>query len=326
MPQINKILVPTDFSDNAQVIYELAQRTAAKHQATVDLIHVVPDAIDFSFYEEVLDNPRSVRKNQEQLQTKLTAKLDALLKENFEDSQRGKVIIASDSKPAEGIAAYANEQDYDLIAIAPKGHGNSIFNRGSVTEKIIQLCNIPVLSSSSRALSDINTILMTTDGSKVSFEALPMAMLFAEANQAEIHLLSVIHFESINVQSIGKDARIHDYAANHLKNDVIEGLLGYVKDAKGMELVDQPSQDCTIIKTKGGDPVKIYIVLKDGLSIHNTIVEYAKKEADMAVISTHGRSGLAKLFIGSVAGKVIQQLKMPLLTITPKFAQKKVNA
>jgi nucleotide-binding universal stress UspA family protein len=52
---------------------------------------------------------------------------------------------------------------------------------------------------------------------------------------------------------------------------------------------------------------------------HDQIVKAAKsKKANMIVIGTHGRTGLSKLFMGSVAGKVISLATCPVVTVRGK--------
>jgi nucleotide-binding universal stress UspA family protein len=54
-------------------------------------------------------------------------------------------------------------------------------------------------------------------------------------------------------------------------------------------------------------------------SAHDQIVKAAKsKKADRIVIGTHGRTGLSKLFMGSVAGKVISSATCPVVTVRGK--------
>jgi nucleotide-binding universal stress UspA family protein len=54
-------------------------------------------------------------------------------------------------------------------------------------------------------------------------------------------------------------------------------------------------------------------------SAHDQIVKAAKsKKAGMIVIGTHGRTGLAKLFLGSVAGKVVSSATCPVVTVRGK--------
>jgi nucleotide-binding universal stress UspA family protein len=52
---------------------------------------------------------------------------------------------------------------------------------------------------------------------------------------------------------------------------------------------------------------------------HEQIVRAAKaKRADLLVMGTHGRSGLAKLFVGSVASRVVSAAPCPVLTVRGK--------
>jgi nucleotide-binding universal stress UspA family protein len=54
-------------------------------------------------------------------------------------------------------------------------------------------------------------------------------------------------------------------------------------------------------------------------SAHDQIVRFARsKHADLVVMGTHGRSGIAKLFLGSVAGRVVAGASCPVLTVRGK--------
>jgi nucleotide-binding universal stress UspA family protein len=49
---------------------------------------------------------------------------------------------------------------------------------------------------------------------------------------------------------------------------------------------------------------------------HEQILRFAKsRRADLVVMGTHGRSGLAKLFLGSVAGRVVAAASCPVMTV-----------
>lgn len=55
--------------------------------------------------------------------------------------------------------------------------------------------------------------------------------------------------------------------------------------------------------------------LLEGMA-HEQIVRFARsRRADLVVMGTHGRSGLAKLFLGSVAGRVVAAAACPVLTV-----------
>jgi nucleotide-binding universal stress UspA family protein len=55
--------------------------------------------------------------------------------------------------------------------------------------------------------------------------------------------------------------------------------------------------------------------LLEGIA-HEQIIRFARaKRVDVVVMGTHGRSGLAKLFLGSVAGRVVAGATCPVLTV-----------
>ena len=55
--------------------------------------------------------------------------------------------------------------------------------------------------------------------------------------------------------------------------------------------------------------------LLEGIA-HEQIIRFARsKRVDVVVMGTHGRSGLAKLFLGSVAGRVVSGATSPVLTV-----------
>src|SRR5262252_2572810 len=61
--------------------------------------------------------------------------------------------------------------------------------------------------------------------------------------------------------------------------------------------------------------VKVSVVLAEGVA-HEQIVRAAKsKKADLIVVGTHGRTGFAKLFLGSVASRVVTAAHCPVLTV-----------
>ena len=64
--------------------------------------------------------------------------------------------------------------------------------------------------------------------------------------------------------------------------------------------------------------VRAKAVLREGIA-HEQIVRAARSlRADMIVVGTHGRTGLAKFFLGSVAGRVVSMAKCPVMTVRGK--------
>ena len=68
--------------------------------------------------------------------------------------------------------------------------------------------------------------------------------------------------------------------------------------------------------------VKMTGKIEMGEPAKNNIVEEAKKEeADFIVISTHGRTGLSHMLMGSVTEKVVRNAPCPVLSIHPQHEE-----
>jgi len=58
--------------------------------------------------------------------------------------------------------------------------------------------------------------------------------------------------------------------------------------------------------------------VESNINVAGTITEYAgKNQMELIVIATHGRTGLKKLLLGSVASGVVQQSNVPVYLIRP---------
>jgi nucleotide-binding universal stress UspA family protein len=69
------------------------------------------------------------------------------------------------------------------------------------------------------------------------------------------------------------------------------------------------------VKSRQGRGAKIESVLREG-NAHEEVRAVAEEMgADLIVIGTHGRKGLARALLGSVAENVIRTVKIPVLTI-----------
>jgi len=143
-------------------------------------------------------------------------------------------------------------------------------------------------------------ILYATDYSKASARALDQAVALAKENDAELLVVHVI--EPVSPYVTGDD-----YGSAELYTRLEETAK---KDAQSamQKLMDR------LQKAK----IKVKSLLLTGTS-HDQIIKAAKtRKADLIVIGTHGRTGLSKLFMGSVAGKVVSAAQCPVLTVRGK--------
>src|SRR5699024_1077430 len=212
MPTFKNILVPTDFSENASSVFEYVRWLAKNNKAKIDLIHVIPMMTYLEVSEEVMGNPRKIPIKHGELRNKLYSRLEEKLNQNIPEVNRGKIYITDRVKVARGIISHTKEKEYDLIVIGSRGKGKTIFNRGSVTLRLIRLSQTPVLSFNKKMAAELNNILVPTDGSKTSFEALSTALNFAEKSDAKVELFSVLEYDFDKVIMLGGDPELKKYA------------------------------------------------------------------------------------------------------------------
>jgi nucleotide-binding universal stress UspA family protein len=144
-------------------------------------------------------------------------------------------------------------------------------------------------------------ILVPTDFSKHSDAALKKAIDIAERYQAKVNLLHVI------------DKQIQQCAADYcLSYEVMEALKkDTVKEARS-----KLEKEAAGIAGKG--KIKIDFDIKTGVPYEVILSEQKGLDADLIVISSHGRTGLLKQLMGGVADKVIKGAKCPVVVVKPE--------
>ncbi|WP_224268602.1 universal stress protein [Haloprofundus salinisoli] len=136
-------------------------------------------------------------------------------------------------------------------------------------------------------------ILVPTDGSDGVERAVGHAVELAEAHGATIHAIYVVNTAS--------------YAGLPMESswDGIDEMLR--ADA------EVAVEEVRRIAAERGVPVEAAVV--DG-SPSREIVSYAEREGcDLIVMGTHGRGGIDRLLLGSVAEKVVRGSNVPVLTV-----------
>ena len=143
-------------------------------------------------------------------------------------------------------------------------------------------------------------ILHATDYSKASAPALDEAVALAKQNRAELLVLHVI-----------------DPVTPYVTGDDIGGAELYMK------LEETTKQEAETSMKKLMEELRKLKVNAKSLLVRGTaadqIVRAAKsRRANLIVIGTHGRTGLSKLLMGSVANKVVSTAHCPVLTVRGK--------
>ena len=139
--------------------------------------------------------------------------------------------------------------------------------------------------------------LLTTDGSEESEKAVNHAKELAKSCNAELHILYVVDI-GVNTQ----------YGA-------VEDLMSQLESNSKLEKFGQETVEKIAEKIEDTG-VEVFKSVEKG-SPHQKILEYSRKnEIDVIVMSTHGRTGLDRMLLGSVTEKVLRKSEKPVLTVT----------
>ncbi len=140
------------------------------------------------------------------------------------------------------------------------------------------------------------SILVPTDLSDGSEEALNYALELGASFGATVHLLNVIGIPALGVPELGVA----------LTSSVIDSMVRDNQTALE-RLADRKRNMCQI-----GE-----VLLRTG-DARDLICQTAKEvHADLIVMGTHGRRGVSRALLGSVTENVVRQAPCPVLTIRP---------
>jgi nucleotide-binding universal stress UspA family protein len=143
-------------------------------------------------------------------------------------------------------------------------------------------------------------ILVPLDGSRLALESLPLALKLTRLWKGQLFLLRVVPpvkenflWDWSQVAPIKKKEAAEEYL-----NNIVKDLTGTAENslAEG----------------------QVYPLIVESLSVSQAIADEAGKQgADYIIMTTHGRSGLSELVLGSVAHEVIRYTNLPTIFLRP---------
>jgi nucleotide-binding universal stress UspA family protein len=146
------------------------------------------------------------------------------------------------------------------------------------------------------------TILVPLDGSSRAEHILPHVENLALNYKARVVFLQVMEPLQIANPSLHMTSALTDTVKENLNefNKRFEEITAYLVECQGK------------FKEKGIDTRKY---VEQG-SVVETVIAVAKREkVDLIAVASHGRSGLSRVFYGSVAAGILQQIDRPMLII-----------
>ncbi len=292
-----KILLPLDGSELAEVTLPYGVELASRLGSEVILFHVCsPEHKEFYRMHKMYLDDAADRVRHEIMRSR---------------PKGGEVKVKSETllgEPVETICDYVTKNNIGLMVMASSGaSGIQMWRLGSVTDKVFRTVSIPAMviraGTSRRGEGKrrlINRILLPLDGSDASKLALPVAEELALWLKARITLFQMAHRVFPLYDASGLEA---GYGVNYARLDAAAEnsartyLIGVEKDLR------QTGIAVTHSVAVGTDPA-------------NEIIELGKKvDADLVVMSTHGRSPVRRWVFGSVAEKVLREGDIPLLLV-----------
>lgn len=328
MKTFKKILVPTDFSDGAAAAYSYAQKVAEKYGAKIDFIHIIPLGKYLSESIKKLGVPFDMDKDLfPHIIDEAEHQMKELMNDYIREGNRGEVLARVDRKPSEAIAETAKSQKYDMVIMGARGRHDTEILKGNITEKVIRYSKVPVLSVDKEMPSGgVKRILMPTDTSEVSFLSLPWVLSVAEVFDAEITLFHVIELYGTLSENIPHDPGESEISV--IYDSILNGIDDFLKktgaDNVRLERGEEEFEDQLVVSDDGSSrTIPLHTHITKGVSAHYEIETFARENADLVVMTTHGRTGLAHIFLGSTTEKVAQYGGLPVLTVRP--AEKHLN-
>ncbi|MFT4890372.1 MAG: nucleotide-binding universal stress UspA family protein [Halobacteriales archaeon] len=140
-------------------------------------------------------------------------------------------------------------------------------------------------------------VLIPTDGSDPAAAAVEHALDVAETYGATLHALYV--------------GRIGDAPPGVIDEEVASDPGGELGET-ALDLVSGPAE------TAGVDYVERYV--PEGPVADAILAYIVDNDVDLVVMGTHGRSGIDRFIVGSVAEQVVRESPVPVMTVRPEAA------
>jgi nucleotide-binding universal stress UspA family protein len=204
-------------------------------------------------------------------------------------------------KPAEAIVDRAADNAGTLVAIGT--HGRSGIQRwlvGSVADKVLQVARNPLLlvrtmeEAKSVETLRLKSILVPLDGSALAESVIPYAAELSRKMDLEIVLVRIFNLPTTYYDE------------------------GYVADERVWELIRDEAQeylDRKVKELKSEGLARVTSVLLEGFAGERIINLARETPENLIAICTHGRSGVRRFVLGSIADRVVRHSGDPVLVI-----------
>jgi nucleotide-binding universal stress UspA family protein len=300
------VLAPVDGSTRALRAVHWAEKFAGP-DGTVVLLRVVPSQPD---YAESLFSLAGAEDSVQQIQDAWTRTAKVDLDEAAALLSGSKVAVeqlVAEGEPDEEIVAAAARRGVRMIAMASHGRGaigRAIF--GSVADRVARTAPVPVLilrtpDEDADPNVVVSRIVVPLDGSEIAARALPVASEVAKQIAAPVHVVRAV------------DAA--------LALPMASGVFGAgpVVDA---DVTDQIWEEAEA-EARSTVTTAVSRLQAEGVDASGGIVNgspfFAISEeiepGDLLILTSHGRGGVRRWLLGSVAEKLVREANAPVMLV-----------
>ncbi len=279
---MKRILVPLDGSRLSEVVVPMAEALARDYEAELLLVRAL--------------RPRGSADAEVEAQEEAEAYLRAVAGGlEARGVPTGWKVWYDDA--ARAIADAARYNAADLVVMSTHGRGGlTRLLLGSVAEALVRQAPVPVLlvrGELSWHPGKPGRILVPLDGSELSEAVLPVVARLAGPFDARVELLRVI--EPIPAYAVAELTAGRSEEIVRLEEADAEGYLAKVAatlEARGLRV---------------GQRVAL------GMAVDTILRQAAEGHVGLIAMTTHGRSGIGRLLVGSVAERVLRAAPVPVL-------------
>jgi nucleotide-binding universal stress UspA family protein len=284
----NRLLVPLDGSSAAEFAIRFASDLATKHDADLVLLYLEHLSGQTADPGAAQDSARD--------QAWINAYLEGLRKELRAADVRtySQYIAAHDL--AEALYKVIDSERISAVVMSTQGRTALLrWLFGSGVERAINSFPVPLLL----VRPMYQRIVVPLDGSRWSESAIPRAAELARVHDAELVLLHVYQprgGDYAGQWALAGQQQIADQAYEQMQEQLI-ALRNSLRQ-EGLRARE--------VIIRGGNPAQAicdYVETEEGISL--------------VVMSTHGRTGLARWLMGSVAQQVIKNARCPVMLVQP---------
>ncbi|HEX5167247.1 MAG TPA: universal stress protein [Thermomicrobiales bacterium] len=298
------IVVPLDGSENAEQALPYARALAQRSEGSLLLVSVVDIPVEFGAWSMASAGMYGIEldKWQQESHTYL---------QRIAGEQTGLTVttmVRIGSAAAEILAATEGAENPVIVTTSHGRTGLSRIFMGSVASKLVRESKCPVLVIRMReqpaaATPAFDRVLVPLDGSPFSEEGLERAVdVFGGG--LTLHLLRVVEVPTIPAAGMADGGLALNY-----------GLIDEYMDAT-RDVAAEYLKEMTEKLTAEGHTVTADV--RQGIVADEVLKAAAEHQADVIAMATHGRGGLGRIFLGSVAERVLQEAERPLLLTKPQ--------